>query len=72
MSCSKQNCTCHDLSADEFRGAICTGCDSVKACFQYHRCLPKCGKCIPLIRELLAESVSKRTLTTGVSSDARD
>lgn len=54
-------CTCHDLSFDDFRGAVAAGAVSPKACFRHHGLMPKCGKCVLLVREALAEGASQQS-----------
>ena len=53
-------CTCHDLSFDDFRAAVAAGATRPKACFCYHGLMPKCGKCMLLVREALAEGTSQQ------------
>ena len=69
MKCSSKvakkcdRCTCHDLSFDDFRDAVIAGAASPKACFRYHGLMPKCGKCVLLVREALAEKPDEQVNT---------
>lgn len=56
MTEHRNHCDCHDLNPDAFRAACDAGCTRVKGCFQYHRCLPKCGKCSLMVRRIISES----------------
>ncbi|MEX2493505.1 MAG: (2Fe-2S)-binding protein [Nitrospirales bacterium] len=57
----RNHCSCHDLEADDFRNAAMAGAGTVKACFRYHGYLPRCAKCIPLVKRILNEAESDRT-----------
>jgi bacterioferritin-associated ferredoxin len=57
----RSSCTCHNISIDDFRSACRSGAHNVKTCFKTIGCLPKCNKCIPMVRSVLAE-FSERTL----------
>ena len=49
----RKKCKCHNLKKREFIIACNSGCETVKSCFQFYNCFPKCGKCTPFVKKLL-------------------
>jgi bacterioferritin-associated ferredoxin len=51
-------CVCNALNERKVDEAIAAGARSVARIYRYHGCAPKCGKCIPLMRERLREALA--------------
>ena len=49
-------CVCNAINERKVDEAITAGAQSVGRIYKHHGCAPKCGKCIPLIRERLQET----------------
>ena len=50
-------CLCNALTDRDVRGTCESGC-SVSMVYRSLGCEPQCGKCVPLVRQMLREQVS--------------
>jgi bacterioferritin-associated ferredoxin len=48
-------CLCNGLTDRDVRRAAAAGDGSVAQLYQSLGCAPRCGKCVPVVREMLAE-----------------
>jgi len=51
-------CLCNGLTDRDLRRAAAAGDGSVAQLYQSLGCAPRCGKCVPVVREMLAERPS--------------
>lgn len=51
---------CNALNERKVDEAIAAGASSVGRIYKCHGCVPKCGKCIPTMRERLREAATPR------------
>ena len=49
-------CVCNAINDRKVEEAIAAGARSVARIYKHHACAPKCGKCIPLMRERLQDA----------------
>ena len=49
-------CVCNAINDRKIEDALAAGACSVARIYKHHGCAPKCGKCIPLIRERVQET----------------
>lgn len=51
-------CICNAINDRMVDEALTAGARSVARVYKHHECAPRCGKCIPLMREMVQESAS--------------
>lgn len=49
-------CLCNGLNERRVREAVANGAASVAKVYKHHGCAPRCGKCLPVVREILVEA----------------
>ena len=50
-------CVCNAINERKVDEAISAGAHTVARIYKHHGCAPKCGKCIPLMRERLYDGL---------------
>ena len=58
-------CLCNGLTDRDVRNSAEGGGCSVAMVYRSHGCEPQCGKCVPLIRQMLREQASATVETGG-------
>jgi len=56
-------CLCNGLNERRVREAVANGAASVAKVYKHHGCAPRCGKCLPVVREILVEATLLPTAT---------
>ena len=51
-------CICNAINERKVDEAIARGAQSVSRIYKHNGCVPKCGKCVPLMRERLQEIIA--------------
>ena len=51
-------CLCNAINDSKIDEALAAGARSVARIYKHHSCAPKCGKCIPLLRERVQDSLA--------------
>lgn len=58
-------CLCNALTDRDIRTQCCQGGGSVSMVYRGLGCEPQCGKCVPMVRQLLRESTASSELEVG-------
>lgn len=48
-------CICNALNENKVRAALDGGATKVGQIYRHHGCAPRCGKCVPTMRQLLGD-----------------
>lgn len=46
-------CLCNGLSEREMHDAVSACAGSVASVYRYHGCAPRCGHCVPVVRDMV-------------------
>ena len=52
-------CICNAINERKVDEAIAGGAQSVSRIYKHNGCVPKCGKCVPLMRERLGRCIAE-------------
>lgn len=55
-------CLCNGINEKAVAGAIDAGADKVADIYRANGCAPRCGKCVPIMREKLGDRMSTEIL----------
>jgi bacterioferritin-associated ferredoxin len=58
-------CLCNALTDRDVRSQCCKGNGSVAMVYRGLGCEPQCGKCVPMVRQMLRESTASAELEVG-------
>ena len=62
--CRVYVCVCNAINDRMVDEAVTAGARSVGRVYKHHACAPRCGKCIPLMREMVQEATGSASPET--------